>query len=488
MNIPEEVKKIMTLLSGSGFEAYAVGGCVRDSIMGKDPDDWDLATNASPEKIQSLFEEKGFKVFYENDFGTVGIVLLENKKRKFSNIVEITTYRTETDYSNNRHPDSVQWATTIEEDLSRRDFTVNSIAVGKEGDIIDPYNGRSDITKKIIKAVGDPEERFNEDILRIFRAVRFASTLDFSIEEKTLFSIKKNAPKIDDISKERIRVELVKILMSRRAMNGIDLLREVGILKYIIPEIIEGYGVAQNKHHIYDCYWHNLYALDYAAKKDFNFYVRLSALLHDVAKPAVKVGEGDSATFYNHEVVGEKMTIKIMYRLKFSKKDIEKVSRLVRYHLFYYNVDEVTESSVRRLVRQVGEDNIDDLIKLRMCDRIGSGVPKAEPYKLRHLQYLIDKISQDPLSVKMLAIKGDDIMRILELKSGPKIGWILSIIFNIVLSDPTKNSKDFLEEKVIELGGLTDKDLKIKFQKANNEINHIALKNDQMMKKRYWVK
>ena len=490
MKIPDEVKMIMKILYDEGFEAFVVGGCVRDSLMNKNPEDWDLATNAEPEKVQTLFKKKGFNCFYENDFGTVGVVLPDNPQRGFSNIIEITTYRTESAYSDNRRPDSVRWAKTIEEDLSRRDFTSNAIAVRVDKDkveIIDPYGGREDIKKKIIRAVCDPEKRFNEDALRIFRAVRFATTLNFKIELETLKAIKKNASWIANISKERVRDELIKIIMSERAADGIELLRSTGILKYVIPELIDGYGVAQNKHHIYDCYWHNLLTLNYAAKKGFNLHVRMAGLLHDVAKPAVKRGEGDNATFYNHEIVGAKMTRDILYRLKFSKKDIIKIVKLVRYHLFYYNVGEVSETSIRRLIRQVGKENMDDLLKLRMSDRVGSGVPKAEPYKLRHLKYLIDKVSQDPISVNLLAVGGKDVMEILGQGPGPKVGWILNILLQQVLADPKKNKKEYLKKEITRLGSLSDGDLRSLNNSAKKEIEKIEIKKDEMTKKKYWV-
>jgi tRNA nucleotidyltransferase (CCA-adding enzyme) len=491
MNIPKEVKEVINIFHQEKLEAFIVGGCVRDSLMGKKPEDWDLATNAEPEKVKTVFENKGYKTFYENDFGTVGILLISEKKRSFSDIVEVTTYRTETTYSNKRHPDKVRWAKTIEEDLSRRDFTMNAIAIKIEklGKIktIDPYNGVDDIKKKKIKAVGDPEVRFSEDALRIFRAIRFATTLDFEIEPLTMEAIRINASKILDISKERIRDELMKMISSKRAAEGIELLRSASVLKYIIPEIEEGYGVGQNKHHIYDCYKHNLLSLDYAAKKNFNYHVKLASLLHDVGKPRCKRGNGPDSTFYNHEIVGANMTEKILERLKFPKKDIDKIVKLVRCHLFYYNVGEVSSSSVRRLVRRVGSENIEDLLKVRMCDRIGSGVPKAEPYKLRHLKYIIDKVSQDPISVKTLKVSGSDIIESLNLKPGPKVGWILNILLNEVISDPKKNKKEELLSIAQKLNKLENKELISMNEKFKKDLDEIETKKDEMTKKKYWV-
>jgi tRNA nucleotidyltransferase (CCA-adding enzyme) len=355
--------------------------------------------------------------------------------------------------------------------------------------IIDPYNGQKDLKEKIIKAVGDVEERFNEDALRMARAVRFTVTLGkgWQIEKRTAQAIKKNSPWLQAISKERTRDEILKIIMSEKAASGIELLRELGLLKYIIPELEEGYGIAQNKHHIYECYEHSLRSLDYAAQKKFNKYVRLAALLHDIGKPRTKRGEGPDATFYGHEIVGAKMTAQILNRLKFPKRDIEKIVKLVRYHLFYYNVDEVSESSVRRLVRQVVPENMEELLQVRMADRIGSGVPKAEPYKLRHLKYVIEKVSQDPISVKMLKVSGNDVMKILDIPPGPKIGQVLGILLGFVLEDPQKNKKEFLEKEILKLSKLSDEKLKKLAEEARRQRETLEIKREEMTKKKYWV-
>ena len=513
MQIPEEVKFIINELRKKGFEAYIVGGCVRDLLLARrseseggrnvEPEDWDIATNAKPKEIQKIFP----KSFYENKFLTV-TVQTESQNPKLKEI-EITTYRSEAKYTDKRHPDEVKFAKTIEEDLARRDFTVNALAMKvkspykaepsgfrqkskvKSYEIIDLFNGQKDLEEKIIRAVGNPEERFSEDALRMLRAVRFAIILDESaswrIEENTEMAIQKNAIWIEVISKERIRDELLKIIMEERAAEGIESLRKLSLLKYIIPEIEEGYGISQNKHHVYEVYEHNVRSLDYAAKKNFNKYVRLTALFHDIGKPRVKKGEGPDATFYNHEVVGAKMTFQILSRLKFPKKEIEKITKLVRYHLFYYNPGEVGESSVRRLIRQVGPEDMEELLQVRMSDRIGSGVPKAEPYKLRHMRYVIERVSQDPISVKMLKVNGNDVMKILNIKPGPKIGQILDILLGYVLGNPKKNEKAFLEEKIKELGKLKDEELKEISQKARKEREKIEMKRDEMTKKKYWV-
>ncbi len=480
MKMPKEIKEALDKIEKKGYEACLVGGCVRDLLLGEKPKDWDIATKAEPGEIEKIFP----KSFSNNKFGTVTVVI--DSKDPSLKEIEITPYRIDEKYTDKRHPDRIRWAESIEDDLSRRDFTVNALALkGKE--TVDPFGGKKDLEKKIIKAVRDPKERFSEDALRMMRAVRFAAVLGFKIEKKTEKAIKENAPWLQAISKERIRDELIKIIMSERAAEGIDLLRELSLLKYVIPELEEGYGVSQNKHHIYGCYEHSVRSLDYAAKQNFNKYVRIAALLHDIAKPRVKEGEGEDATFYNHEVVGAKMAAGILDRLKFSKEDVEKIARLVRYHLFYYNVGEVSESSVRRLVRKVGLENMDELIQLRMADRIGSGVPKAEPYKLRHLKYLVEKVSRDPISVTKLKVSGEDVMKMLGIKPGPKIGQVLDVLLGYVLSDPKKNNKKFLKDKIEDLGELSDKELEKEASEARKERNELEMKRDKMTKKKYWV-
>jgi len=482
--IPQEIKFVIEKLKKEGFEAYIVGGCVRDILRGEKPKDWDIATNAKPEEIGKIF----LRSYSDNKFGTVTV--LTGSEDPTLKEIEITPYRIDEKYTDKRHPDKIRWAKSIQEDLKRRDFTINAMAgeiKGEKINIIDPFKGKDDLRKKIIRAVGKAEDRFNEDALRMMRAVRLATVLGFHIEPCTAEAIKKNAFWLQAIAKERIREEFLKIIMSDRAVEGVELLRKLNLLKYIVPELEEGYGVTQNKHHIYDVYEHLLRSLGYAVKRKFNKYVRLAALFHDIGKPRTKRGEGPDATFYGHEIVGAKMTIQILQRLKFPKKDIEKIAKLVRYHLFYYHPDEVGESSVRRLLRKVGPENIEELIQLRMCDRIGSGCPKAEPYKLRYLRYVIEKISQDPISVKMLKVNGYDVMRILNIPPGPKVGQILDVLLSQVLNDPEKNKKEYLEREIQRLGRLSEEELKKLSEEARKERERIEMKRDEMTKKKYWL-
>lgn len=489
--IPEKVFFCLDNLHKQGFEAYIVGGCTRDFLRDKSPADWDLTTNATPEEIQKVFNDLKVKTFYENDFGTVGVAFLQ-KKDNFE-IIEITTYRKEAIYSDNRHPDKVTWSKTIEEDLKRRDFTVNAIAMTiknrSEIEIIDLFDGQKDLKNRIIRAVGTAKERFSEDALRMMRAVRLKTTLGegWTIEEKTKQAIKDNAPLLQKISKERIRDELVKIINNENAAQGIESLRNKRLLTYIIPELEEGFEVGQNKHHVYDCYKHNLECLNYSAKKGFNFHVRMASLLHDIGKPRAKRGEGINSTFYNHEIIGAQMTEKVLDRLRFSKKDIIKITNLVRYHLFYYNVDEVGEASVRRLIKNVGLESVEELLQLRMADRIGSGCPKAEPYKLRHLKYMIEKVSKDPVSVKMLKINGQEVMDTLKIKPSPTVGMILDILLEDVLKEPKNNTKAYLKKRLKDLGKLNEEELSNLAKEAKEEKKKVITKEDQETKEKYWV-
>lgn len=506
--IPKQVIEVLQKLEESGFEAFIVGGCVRDLLAENPPaggpKDWDVATNAKPEEVQKIFPDS----FYENEFGTVGVkvepFIKNGNIEKEHDVIEVTTYRIESKYSDKRRPDKVEFAKTLEEDLSRRDFTINAIALALETQnlkpetqkgkkdyrlqamgyrIVDPYNGQEDIQKKIIRAVGDAHERFDEDALRMMRAVRFHAELGYEIEKKTFEAIKKYSRDLKHIALERIKDELTKIILSDNASEGIDMLHQTGLLDYVIPELEKGVGVKQNRHHIYTIYKHSILSLKHCPSKKLE--VRLASLLHDIAKPQTKRGEGEYATFYNHDHVGAKVAEKILSRLRFSNDVIRKVKLLVDNHMFYYNPEEVGDSSVRRLIQKVGLENMKDLIDLRIADRLGSGVPKAKPYKLRHLEYMIDKLSRDAISVKMLKINGNDLMEELKLKPGPKIGAILDVLLAEVIEDASKNTKEYLSSRAKEL----DKEDLEKLRKmAKVKIEEKKEEEDKEIKGKYWVK
>jgi poly(A) polymerase/tRNA nucleotidyltransferase (CCA-adding enzyme) len=487
--IPKSVLEILKKLEENNFEAYVVGGCVRDLLMENPPaggpKDWDITTNAKPQDLMKIFPDS----FYENKFFTVGI---KTEDEKYP-IIEVTTFRVEQKYSDKRHPDEVKFAKTLAEDLGRRDFTVNALAIAvksqkvkksKSGfEIIDLFDGQKDLKNKIIRAVGNPDDRFNEDALRMMRAIRFSSELGFKIEKETLNAIKKNKNNLKFIAQERIKDELQKIILSKKPSEGINLLHETELLEYIIPELERGYGVKQNRHHIYTIYKHNLLSLHHCPSEKLE--VRLAALLHDIAKTQTKRGEGLYATFYNHDHVGARVAEKILKRLRFSKEMTNKVRLLIDNHMFYYNPEEVGESSVRKLIKKVGLPNIKDLIDLRIADRLGSGVPKAKPYKLRHLEYIIDKVSHDAISVKMLKINGNDLMKVLKIKPGPKIGAILDVLLSEAIEDPEKNEKRYLENRALEL----DKENLNSLRKlAKEKIEEKKEEEDKEIKKKHWVK
>ena len=487
--IPANIEKLVRSLETHDYEAFVVGGCVRDVLLGREPRDWDVVTSAHPEDILRVFP--GGK--YENVFGTV-IVPIKNSAGETETVVEVTTYRSEQGYSDRRHPDEVRFEDSLDKDLERRDFTINAMAlklkvqsaklkVEKEEEIIDLFGGRKDVQKKIIRAVGEPADRFKEDALRMLRAIRFSVELGFAIEPKTERAIVKLAGGIKFISGERIRDELIKILASPDPSVGIERLQQAKLLQYILPELERGVGVAQNKHHIYTVFKHSILSLKFCPSKDWR--VRFAALLHDIAKPQTKRMIAGDATFYNHDAVGARVVEKIMSRLKFSTADTEKVTTLIRNHMFYYNVDEVTAAAVRRLIAKVGKENLEDLIKIRVGDRLGSGVPKAKPYKLRHLEYMLKRVQTDPVSVKMLAINGTDLMEELKLAPGPKIGAILDVLLSEVIEDPKLNTKDYLIKKSRELDELEISQLRAK---AKEKIEEKKMEDDQELKEEFWVK
>jgi len=456
LEIPEEVRNVSRLLSASGFENFLVGGCVRDLVIGKGPKDWDIATTAKPEEIIKIFP----KTFYENDYGTVGVVN-ENTEDETLRTIEVTPYRLESGYSDFRRPDKVEWGKNINDDLSRRDFTMNALAYNIEtGELLDPFEGKKDIEKKLIRTVGEPEKRFGEDALRMFRALRLASELNFAIEHETQTAIAKNGKLLEHISRERVRDEFAKIVMSETPALALDLAARLEILKFISPELEKGIGVEQNKAHAYTVWEHLLRSLNHAAKKNFPLYVRLAALLHDVAKPHTRVWKNNQWTFYGHEVVGSRIAKAILTDLKFSKDIIEKTTKLVRWHMFFSDTEEITLSAVRRIVRNVGPDLIWDLINVRTADRIGTGRPKEIPYRLRKYKSMIEEVLRNPISVKQLAVNGADIMKLTEIKPGPHIGFILEILLSEVLEKPELNTPDYLEKRVGELHALKPQELK----------------------------
>lgn len=451
------VNKILENLEKAGFEGFVVGGAVRDLLNKTQVTDWDFTTNAKPEEILKLFEE----AYYNNEFGTVGIAEKHLEKQfklrgEGNDVYEITTFRSEAGYADRRRPDRVSWTDNLTDDLKRRDFTINSMALysipGKlsEYQVIDPFDGQKDLKKKLIRAVGDPNKRFGEDALRMMRAIRIAAQLGFSIEPKTLTAINKNCSLINQIAGERIRDELLKMLTSPFPKDGVLMLFASGLLKYILPELIESRGVLQAGHHTKDVWLHSLDSL--AACPSPDPIVRLATLLHDMAKPRVKknLGAGKEITFYNHEVVGARMTKTISRRLKLSKKDSDLLWLLVRWHMFHYD-PKMTDKAIRRFIKKVGLANINKMMMLRIGDRVGGG-SKATSWRLREMQERIGQVLYTPMQIADLKVDGNDVMEILNLKPGPKIGAVLKKLFDEVMEDAAKNEREYLLKRITSLG------------------------------------
>lgn len=456
-DIPSEVTRVTETLREAGFESYLVGGCVRDLMLGKEPKDWDVTTNAHPDQIQTLFPE----TYYNNAFGTVGVVH-ETTENQALKVVEVTPYRKEGAYSDNRRPDTVEFGVSLEEDLARRDFTVNAIAYDPhKGHIADPYKGHDDLHERVLRAVGNPGERFREDALRMMRAIRLGAELGFAIEQSTFEALTGNARLLENISKERIRDEFSKTLMSSRPMEALLHMKQTGLLKYILPDLERGIGVEQNQAHSYTVFEHNLRTLQHAADKNWPLDVRLSALLHDISKPESRRKHpvtGDW-TFYGHEVIGSRVTRKILNELRFSQEIAEKVVKMVRWHMFFSDPDKITLSAVRRMIANVGQENIWDLLNLRICDRVGTGRPKEQPFRFRKYKSMVEEALRDPISVGMLKIDGKRLMEVTHEKPGPRIGSMLHALLEEVLDEPNKNTREYMENKATELSELTDSEL-----------------------------
>lgn len=487
-NIPREVSRITETLEKAGFEAYLVGGCTRDLMLKKKPKDWDVTTNATPEEIIKLFP----KTFYENDYGTVGVVN-EDTEDETLKVVEVTPYRLETAYSDFRRPDSVTFSKTLADDLKRRDFTINALALNikndEEGTVVDLYDGTKDLKDKIIRTVGEPDERFGEDALRILRAVRLATELGFTINTETAEGIKKNGHLLEKIAKERIREEFNRILMSEEPMKGLKMAHDFQILQYIAPELEKGIGVEQTQAHAYDVWEHLLRSLQCAADKEWPLEIRLAALFHDISKPETRrfSQETKQYTFYGHEVVGSRVTRKILDNLKYSNKIIDKVVTLVRWHMFFTDTEQITLSAVRRMIANVGKENIWDLMNVRICDRVGTGRPKENPYRLRKYKAMIEEALRDPLTVGMLKIDGKKLMDVAKIPPGPKIGYTLHALLDEVLENPALNTEEYLLKRAQELIQLPETDLKALGEKGKEAKAQVEEQNIKDIRNKYKV-
>jgi len=446
VKLPTDVLSFMKQIRESGFEVYVVGGAVRNLLLHREVTNWDFTTSATPEEILALFPDN----FYHNTYGTVTVKLADN-------LFEITPFRKESNYEDNRHPAQIEWAKTLEEDLARRDFTINAMALrvvslpqGKlDYEINDLFEGKKHLEEKIIKTVGDPSKRFQEDGLRLMRAVRFASQLGFLIDEDTRKAMQENADRIKNISWERIRDELLKIIASDHPAEGILFLRNTNLLKHILPELDVAFSVPQKspkRHHIYDVGTHMVMALAACPSKDP--ITRFATLLHDIGKVQTfrKDGETGIITFYNHEVIGMQQATQIAARLRLSNDQKEKFVRLIQYHQF--TVSEIqTDKAVRRFIREVGKEYLQDMLDLRTGDRIGSGSTPTS-WRLDLFKKRLIEVQKEPFAVKDLKIDGTDVMKTLNIKPSKQVGDVLDALFEKVVNGKIKNEREELLKQI----------------------------------------
>ena len=435
INVKRGAAIIIRGLKAQSFQAYLVGGCIRDALLGKAPEEWDITTSARPQQVAKLFK----KVIPTGiEYGTVTILLDDGR-------YEVTTFRADERYVDGRHPSNVVFTDDIHKDVSRRDFTINAIAFDPETEqLIDDFEGQKDMKDKTIRTVGSPADRFREDGLRPIRACRFAAQLDFEIDQATLEAIPKTLEIVKKVAPERVHDELVKMLSADRPSIGLEYMRQSGLLQLIMPELAAGFGVEQPpEFHPYDVYRHSLYSCDAAPKN--NLVVRLAALLHDIGKPSCKEG----FTFYNHERVGTEMAEQIMRRLKFSNDEIEKVKNLIINHMFDYS-SQWSDAAVRRFIRRIGGlGNVKDLFLLREADAKAMKNVIGIDY-LSELQRRIDKVveEENALHVTDLKVDGNDVTQVLKIKPGPKVGQVLNNLLEKVLDDPKLNERETLLELI----------------------------------------
>ncbi len=439
-HVPPPFLECLRALRDHGHRAYFVGGCVRDLLRGVPIADWDIATSARPEELLRLFPDAiptGLK------HGTVTVPTP-------SGPCEITTFRVESGYTDARRPDRVEFVTEVDADLARRDFTVNAIAWDPlERREEDPFGGRADLAAGVLRAVGDPRERFREDGLRPVRAARFAAALEFELEPETEAALGDARDQVARVAPERIREELLKMLRARRPSRGFEVLRRAGLLPIVLPELAACVAVPQNRYHAYDVYYHTLHVVD-AAPPD-KPAVRLAALFHDVGKPLTRVERHGDATFYNHQFEGERLAEQAMTRLRFSREATEEVAHLVRNHMFDYR-PEWSDAAVRRFLQKVGTDHVADLFDLRIADNIGNGTKTGFPHYLEELRGRIEQIltARQALTLQDLKIDGGDVMRELGIAPGRKVGEILEKLLDEVLDDPGLNERGRLLRRVRE--------------------------------------
>jgi tRNA nucleotidyltransferase (CCA-adding enzyme) len=439
--LPAPVLDLSAALKEAGGQAYLVGGAVRDSLLGRPVNDWDLATDLLPETVAALFPRT---VQIGIRFGTV-LVMRDGTP------YEVTTFRLDGVYSDARRPDSIAFTGTLEEDLIRRDFTINALAYDPvENRLVDPTGGEADLALGLLRAVGRAEERFQEDGLRLLRAVRLAAQLGFELEADTYRALVLCAPNLERIAQERVRAEFDKLIEAPQAASALSVMLETGLLRRALPELAACYGVAQNPHHAFDVFHHTLAALDAAPPE--RRLVRLAALFHDLGKPETREERAETAAFYGHQFVGERLATSAMRRLRYPNEEVARVRHLVHHHMFHYR-PEWTDSAIRRFLREVGTEHLEDLFALRAADTMGNGLRKRIAPELtefrRRIELEIER--QNALTVRDLCIDGYDLMEALGLVPGPIIGRALSALLEDVLDDPSRNEREWLLARAREL-------------------------------------
>jgi tRNA nucleotidyltransferase (CCA-adding enzyme) len=417
--IPCIVLDISGKLIKNGYQAFIVGGAIRDSLLGFEVKDWDVATNAMPEKIYDLFP--GMTRFHLKH----GTVTLVYRGKNF----EVTAFRGKEGFGH-----------SIEEDLAHRDFTFNAMAYDiTNRRIIDPFGGKKDISEKVVRAVLNPFERFNEDPLRMMRAIRFSLELGYSIEPETLMAINSMVHAIDAVAQERIRDELLRIVILKKPSRGLNLMRKTGLLNRILPELVEGYRKRQNNYHRYTIYRHTMETVD---SVEPNPVLRLSALFHDIAKPRVRKKADGRWRFLGHAAASAELTREIMVRLRFSSELTDRVTNLIAHHMFDYKQG-MSDRAMRRFIKRIGIDNIGDLMKLRKADDLAHGWGRGFEKDINAFEERIDAVlkKSPPLSVSQLAVNGRDVMDVLGIQSGPRVGQILNELLDLVIENPEHNRK-----------------------------------------------
>jgi len=441
--IPPAVLSVLRRIEKRGGEGFIVGGCMRDLMLDRSPDDWDVASSLTPEEVRSSFS-RTLPTGIEH--GTVTVVQGDAH-------VEVTTFRTEGEYSDHRRPDWVTFSRRLEDDLGRRDFTINAMAMDRRGMLHDPFGGLEDLACGRIRTVGEAAERFNEDALRMVRAVRFAAQLHFAVGEDILLAIRDNARLLRQVSVERIQYELNRILLSSQPARGLRLLQQTELLEQFWPELVEGVGVEQNPHHAYTVWEHTLGTLDAMARLcGSGLVLRLAALLHDVGKPrCLSVDDEGQRRFFNHHVVGAAIARRMLSRLRYDNQTIERTTHLIRHHMALHHYPEMKDAAIRRLINRVGLEHIDDLIQLRIADREGSGTKRGPLSRgtIRLLDRIAKVLEEDSaFSLRDLAVDGNDVMEVAGIDPGPEVGEILEALLDEVLEDPSLNTEPVLRQRI----------------------------------------